>query len=59
MKIKSGSFLKGLGAGLAVGCAVTMVMDPISDKQRRKIQRRTEGVFKSIGGIIDTAIDMF
>ena len=29
-----------------------------ADRQRKKIAKKTEGVFKSIGGVIDTAMDM-
>lgn len=51
-------FFKGMAAGMAVGAAAAIVMDPITDRQRRKIQRKTEGVFKSIGGVIDAAMDI-
>lgn len=52
------SFTKGLAAGFAVGTAVTMFINPISDKQKHRLYKKTEGVFKNIGGIIDTAFDM-
>lgn len=52
------SFAKGMAIGLAVGAATAIVIDPISDKQRHKLQRKTEGVFRSIGSVIDTAMDM-
>ncbi len=51
------NFAKGMAIGLAVGAATAIIMDPLSDKQRHKLQRKTEGVFKSIGGMIDTAMD--
>ena len=44
--------------GMVVGAAVTMMADPISDKQRRKFVKKTEGVFRNLGGIIDNAMDM-
>ncbi len=52
------SFAKGIAAGLVVGAAVAMFADPISDRQKTKLQKKTEGVFKSIGGVIDTAMDI-
>ena len=52
------NFAKGIAVGLAVGAAAVMFMDPLSDKQRRKLQKKTEGVFRSIGGVIDTAMDI-
>ena len=51
-------FLKGVAAGMVVGAAVTMIVDPVSDKQRHKFKKKTEGVFKSIGSVIDTAVDI-
>ncbi len=56
--MSTATFVKGLTAGLALGAAAAMVFDPISDKQRRKLKRKTEGVFRSIGSVIDTAIDI-
>ena len=51
------NFAKGMAIGLAVGAAAALFADPLSDKQRHKLQRKTEGLFKSIGGMIDTAMD--
>ena len=51
-------FVKGMAAGVIVGAAAALVMDPISSKQRNKIKRKTQGVFKSIGSVIDTAMEM-
>ena len=42
---------------MAVGAAAVMFADPLSDRQRRKLHKKTEGVFRSIGGMIDTAMD--
>lgn len=50
-------FLKGMITGLLVGSAVTMIADPISDRQRHKMQKKTEGFFRSIGSGIDNALD--
>lgn len=47
-----------MATGMVVGAAVTMMADPISDKQRRKFVKKTEGVFRNLGGIIDNAMDM-
>ncbi len=55
---KTIGFIGGVTTGLMVGAAVTMMMDPVSDRQRHKLQKKTEGVFKSIGGVIDTAMEI-
>lgn len=54
----TGKFVKGMAAGMVVGAAVAMVVDPLSERQHNKLRKKTEGVFKSMGGIIDNAIDM-
>lgn len=57
--MNSTSFIKGMAAGLIIGAAATMLYDPVSDRQRHKLMKKTEGVFKNIGGIIDTAMGIF
>lgn len=59
MSSASSGFFKGVTAGLVIGAAVTMLADPVSDRQRGRLARRTEGVFKNMGDMIDTAIGMF
>lgn len=58
MSNTASSFAKGIAAGLVVGAAAVTFMDPISDKQKNKLQKKTQGVFKSIGGVIDTVMDI-
>lgn len=47
------SFITGVVAGAIVGSALTMVMDPITDKQRRKLHKGTHSVFKTMGTVLD------
>jgi gas vesicle protein len=54
----SGGFMKGMAAGLLLGACAAMIVDPVSDKQKRKMQKKTEGVFRNIGNIIDSAISI-
>ena len=56
--MNSGGFVKGMAAGLLLGACATMMIDPVSDKQRRRLQKMTEGVFRNIGNIIDSAISI-
>lgn len=51
-------FTKGIATGVLVGAAATMIFEPISEKQKNKIKRKTKGVFRSIGSVIDTAFDI-
>ena len=54
----SGGFMKGMAAGVLLGACAAMIVDPVSDKQKRKMQKKTEGVFRNIGNIIDSAISI-
>ena len=47
------SFLGGVIAGAIVGSAITMVADPISDRQRRKLYKGTHHMFRTMGTVID------
>ena len=53
------SFFKGVTTGLVIGTGITMLSSPLSERQRKRLMRKTEGVFKNIGGMIDNAIGMF
>lgn len=47
------SFLGGVVAGALVGSAITMVIDPVSDRQRRKLYKGTHSMFKTMGSVLD------
>lgn len=47
-------FISGIIAGALVGSAVTMVMDPVSDRDRRKLYRNTKNAFRTISSLVDT-----
>ena len=55
---KVSGFLKGMATGLVVGAAVTMIADPMTDRERHKLAKKTEGIFKNIGSVIDTTLGM-
>lgn len=57
--MSNSGFVKGMAAGLLLGACATMLIDPVSDRQRHKLMKKTEGVFKGIGSVIDTAVGMF
>ena len=50
------SFIKGMTAGLAVGAAAAVIIDPLSRGQKHRIKRKTKGFFKNVGSAIDSAI---
>lgn len=55
---KFSGFMKGMATGLVVGAAVTMLTDPMSERDRHKIAKKTQGIFKDIGTVIDSTLSM-
>ena len=45
-------------AGAVVGAIAGMMLDPINDKQHKKISRCANNVFKTIGTIMDDIMSM-
>ena len=58
INLGTSGFMKGMAAGMLLGACAAMIVDPVSDKQKRKLQKKTEGVFRNIGNIIDSAISI-
>ncbi|MCX7714443.1 MAG: hypothetical protein N2171_01745 [Clostridia bacterium] len=56
--MNNSGFMRGMAAGLVVGAAVTMIADPISDRQRNRMKKKTSGIFRNIGSAIDTALNI-
>ena len=51
-------FMKGMATGMVLGAAATVIMEQPSTKQRKKMMKKTEGLFRNIGSAIDTAMGM-
>lgn len=44
--------------GAAVGSAITMVVDPVDDKRRRKLHKNVGAMAKTVSGVLDVMMDM-
>lgn len=51
-------FFKGMATGLVVGATVTMIADPISDKQHKKMSKKSHDTFKNLGCMLDNALSI-
>lgn len=51
--MKSIEFIGGVIAGAVIGSAVTMFIDPVNDKQRKKMHKSTSNIFKTMGSVLD------
>jgi len=49
-------FISGLVTGAVIGAAAGMIADPLKDKQKKKLARHADGVFKNIGCALDSII---
>lgn len=45
--------VSALMIGAAVGSAVTMMVDPIDDKRKRKMRKNITSVTKTVGTVMD------
>lgn len=57
--MNNSQFFKGIGTGLVIGAALTMLMDPVTDRQRNKLVKKTEGMFRNMGEMVDSVVGMF
>lgn len=57
--MNNSQFFKGIGIGLVIGAGMTMLIDPVTDRQRNKLVRKTEGMFKNMGEMVDSVVSMF
>lgn len=49
-------FIKGMATGLIVGAAVTMLTDPVSDKQRHRMKKKANCLARKISYTVDDAL---
>lgn len=54
-----GSFVSGVVTGMAVGVGATMMLNPMDEKDKKKLKKNTTQVFTTIGAVADRVIDMY
>lgn len=52
------SVIGAAAAGIVIGAIAGMMIDPINDKQHKKIHRCANNMFKTIGTIMDELMSM-
>lgn len=52
------SVIGATAAGVVIGAIAGMMIDPINDKQHKKIHRCANNMFKTIGTIMDELMSM-
>lgn len=56
--MNTGAFVKGMLAGAVIGMGVTMVANPMDERDKRRLAKRTNRVFTTIGSIADNVLDV-
>jgi len=56
--MKGTSFTTGLIAGAVIGAAIGIAMDPARDKNNGAFRSQANGMFKTLGGVIDSVVNM-
>lgn len=52
------SILGALAAGAIIGAIAGIMIDPINDKQHKKIHKCANNMFRTIGSIVDDIVTM-
>ena len=53
-----GKFVTGMITGVIAGVGVSMMINPVDDKDKRRMQKATSKVFTTLGTIADNILDM-
>ena len=51
------NWVSAMMLGAAVGSAITMVIDPVDDKRRRKLHKNVGVMAKTVSGVLDAVMD--
>ena len=52
-------FASGIIAGAVIGATIGMLVDPMNDRQHKKIKRQTTNLFKTRGSVMDSVMENF
>lgn len=53
------NFTAGVVTGALIGMAVGALLDPICDKQKKIMQKKSNHLFRAIGNAMDSFSEMF
>jgi gas vesicle protein len=56
--MNTGSFIKGMVTGAVIGMGISMVANPIDERDRRRLAKKTSKMFTTIGSIADNVLDV-
>ena len=53
------SFITGIVTGMAVGVGASMMINPMDEKDKKKLKKNTSQMFTTLGAVADRVIDMY
>lgn len=54
-----GSFVTGMVTGVAVGIGAAMMVNPMDERDKKKLKKNTSQMFTTIGAVADRVMDMY
>jgi len=57
--MSKGGFVAGIVTGMAVGVGASMLINPMDEKDKKKIKKNASQMFTTIGTVADHVIDMY
>lgn len=51
------SFIKGMATGVVIGAGMSMMVNPLDKKDIRRLEKKTDRLFSSMGMAIDNMLD--
>lgn len=54
--MNTGSFLKGVATGAAIGVSLSMIMSPVDKKDVRRVQKNASRMFTTVGSMLDNLL---
>ncbi len=56
--MSKGSFITGIMTGMAMGIGAAMLINPMDERDMKKLKKNTSQVFTTIGAVADSVMDM-
>ena len=57
--MSKGGFMAGIVTGMAVGVGASMLINPMDEKDKKKIKKSASQMFTAIGTVADQIMDMY
>lgn len=53
------SFVTGIVTGMAIGIGASIIVNPINEKDKKRLKKNTSSLCTTIGAVADRIIDMY